>query len=538
MKYIITVAFAIISITAFAQKESQIHLLEEFSKAQHPHILAISLQQKQNSAAPFMTERLIGYKLESFTAGNWENNDSIYYSYTGTNGNAEDADNTCTALLNFDFTNNLLEFERRRTNTFNANGQLTSYIIEIWNVNVWENVERFLYTYTAAGLNETLILQEWQNGVWVNRYKTTSLYNASGLVLSYTQQDWTNNAWVNSNRYIYTFDSNNNETYYAYESWGNNAWESDYTYTTTYNANGDIQEQLYKENLGFGLENRDKTLYTYNGSLQNTQTIQQVWVLNSTWLNFRRYTFTYGTNGKVIENTTSDWNSNTNVWENVNRYTFDYDASTNNTSEITEEWVNNVWLNKYRSTFAYNAVNLLTYQKREDWMNNAWINTTQDNYTFDNNGFLLIDQRDNWVNNAWQGSTKTTKTATVYGNISTYLYQNWQNNMFTNVSRAFYTYESFDNGLSSIQENTFGKTILYPNPSSNVMNLDFVAKQNELVTASIFNIAGNQVLTLSIESNIGDNCIVVNTQELPNGFYTIQLQSVTSESSLKFVVAK
>jgi hypothetical protein len=521
-----------------AQKLSQLHLLEAFSNPQHPHILAISFDKKAEGGSRYMTERLIGYKAESFTAGSWVGSDSINYSYTGAKGDANDAENTCTLLNNFEYVNSALVKERRRTNTFNTNNQLVSYIEETWDGNGWVNTYKYQYTYTPSGLQETSIQQEWQGNTWVNQYKSANQYNSAGLTLTDVLQTWTNNVWVNSTRSVYTFDGNNFETSYSYESWVNSAWNPSMKYTTAYNASGNIEEQLYQENFGSGLENREKTTYSYNASFKMIESLQQVWVLSSLWLNDSRYVYSYNGNGTMGSNTKYLWNSNTNIWENDKKYSYSYDAAQNKIQETTEEWLNAAWVNMYQYVFAYNSANIRTYQKSATWINNAWRNNFQDNYVFDANGFKLSDQRDNWVNNAWAGSNKRTTTPTAYGNTSTSLYQTWQNNTLTNVSRTFYYYESFDNGLSSITENTFGRTSLYPNPAGNFVNVEFASTQNENITVNVLSVTGNLVLSETLQSNNGDNRIVFDSQKLANGFYTIQLKSATAESSIKFIVSK
>ena len=535
MKNIFTILLTIIITSAMAQKKEQLHLLEEFSDSLHPHVLASSYDKQAESGARFMTERLTGFRSDDYTNGNWEGSDSVKYTYLGTNGIATQPHSTCDNLINYDFVANVLTFYSRRTNTFDANNRLTSNIEEMWNGIVWENSFKYVYTYTANGQYETFIQQKWL-GSWTNQFKTELTYNGAGERLTETTLSWTNNAWLYMSREIYTFNANNFETSYASEDWVNNAWELSYKYTTSYNANQDIEEQLYQEDLGAGLENVRKGNYSYSANFKNTEFIQQTWVLSALWLNQNKTEYTYTPNGEISASASSDWDSNLNSWNKKTRYTYTYDANNNTTSFMHEKGTNNAWVNFSLNNYTYNAANQRTYLKSATWVNNAWVNKSQDFYTLDANGNALIEQRDSWVNNAWQGLSKYIYTRTIYGNVSTMLYQNWQNGAFTSTSRSFYYYENFDNGLSSVNETKFSATKLFPNPTNSFASVEFEATNQELVTVNLFNVMGALVTTQSEQSNVGANRFVLNTQTFAKGLYTVQIKSANAESNLKLMV--
>jgi hypothetical protein len=77
---------------------------------------------------------------------------------------------------------------------------------------------------------------------------------------------------------------------------------------------------------------------------------------------------------------------------------------------------------------------------------------------------------------------------------------------------------------------------LYPNPSGGIVNVEFAATGEEPVTMNIYNIAGDLIETQKTQSIHGDNRFTFNTQNMPKGFYTVQLKATTAESNIKLVV--
>jgi hypothetical protein len=371
---------------------------------------------------------------------------------------------------------------------------------------------------------------------WKNQNGNIATFDANGNILTKIERTWVNNAWVNDERYTYTYDAGNRELTALTEKWTNNAWVEDSKYITTYNGLGKVTEILMQVNNGFGLENSKRTTNSYNGNNALYERLKQVWVLSTTWLNDEIVEYTFDVSGNVATYSQSGWNSGTSAWEGMFRYVYTYDANNNQTVSLTQLFTNGAWVNESQGIYTYNANNRYSTVIGQKWVNNAWENQTKSDYTYDSNGWTIFSEAQKWAINTWQGDYKYVRTFTAFGNAATELYIKWINGAYVDYTRNFYYYENFENGLTGIAETPFAKTRLYPNPSGGMVNVEFAATSEELVTINLYSIAGELIQTQQARTNNGDNRFTFNTQNMPKGFYTVQLKATTAESNLKLVV--
>ena len=499
-------------------------------------VFAAIAQAQDGSRA--LTERLTGYYAERYDQGAWRVSDTAKYSYTGARGGGvSGTDYSCDMTTRLMYNNNSTALENydRRTNTFDNNDRLTSYTDETWNVNAWVNTSKITMTYTTSGLTETFMQQKWQN-LWVNEFLTTYTYDNNGNTLSSTSQKWVNNAWENMDRDVYTFDVNNNETSSQNDDWVNNAWKADRKTTRTYNNDGLLTEMLMQENMGAGLENTNRYTFLYNANQKAYESLSENWVLSSFWMNDTKGTYSYDVNGNQTGITQQLWDSDSVKWDNNTKYITGYDANSNKTSEVKQDWLGNTWVNNYQYTNTYNSGSKQLSALFERWINNAWQNDNRRVFEYDNNGYKSFEEYNEWENNAWIGYSKSIYTNTIFGNIATSQYATWQNGAYVDYSRRVNYFEPFDNGLSGIKENQFATVKMYPNPSGSIVNVEFFANDASSVTINVYNVSGVLVSSNAQTGNHGDNRFTFNAQQMPKGFYTVQIKSATAESNLKLSV--
>lgn len=96
-----------------------------------------------------------------------------------------------------------------KTYSYDANGNLTTYLEQKWTANAWTNYSRDSYTYTAQNKVATKINERWNSGNWnvLNRYSYT--YNSAGYETLLLVEGWDNTNWFNNTRFISNFDSKN-----------------------------------------------------------------------------------------------------------------------------------------------------------------------------------------------------------------------------------------------------------------------------------------------------------------------------------------
>lgn len=78
--------------------------------------------------------------------------------------------------------------------------------------------------------------------------------------------------------------------------------------------------------------------------------------------------------------------------------------------------------------------------------------------------------------------------------------------------------------------------ILYPNPTTGVSTLSFVVSNNQPVSVKIFSIHGIVMKEFSVQpfSN-GKHSIEIESDDLPSGFYSIEIDNGDSKSCVKFI---
>ncbi len=97
---------------------------------------------------------------------------------------------------------------------------------------------------------------------------------------------------------------------------------------------------------------------------------------------------------------------------------------------------------------------------------------------------------------------------------------------FTNVTADHYIHVTFTN-LVGIKENNDFATVIYPNPTTGIVNI----KCNEAAQVNVFNAFGQLLLT---QSTNGNDQETIDISNLPNGIYLIQMigESVTSTKQI------
>ena len=97
---------------------------------------------------------------------------------------------------------------------------------------------------------------------------------------------------------------------------------------------------------------------------------------------------------------------------------------------------------------------------------------------------------------------------------------------FTNVTADHYIHVTFTN-LVGIKENNDFATVIYPNPTTGIVNI----KCNEATHVNVFNAFGQLLLT---QSTNGNDQETIDISNLPNGIYLIQMigESVTSTKQI------
>lgn len=84
--------------------------------------------------------------------------------------------------------------------------------------------------------------------------------------------------------------------------------------------------------------------------------------------------------------------------------------------------------------------------------------------------------------------------------------------------------------------NPMTSTRVYPNPATDVLNIEVNASQASEMSISVYNIMGQQVMNTSVNISTGINRPSINTSDLNSGIYFVTVKANGFENTMKFIV--
>ena len=139
----------------------------------------------------------------------WENNFQFFYTY--------DDRNYLINELRQDG-RNVTEWEDSYSAAYeyDANGNMTSFVEQLWRDNQWQNFSFNAYEYDQNGKLSYHFEQVGGGDIWENHHQTFYEYDADGNQTLLFMQNWYENAWVNGWEELIEYDANGNQTLVRY----------------------------------------------------------------------------------------------------------------------------------------------------------------------------------------------------------------------------------------------------------------------------------------------------------------------------------
>jgi len=277
------------------------------------------------------------------------------------------------------------DYALRSIYAYDNSGNRELFLVQKWNVNQWENVDKSFYTYDASDNMLTNFSQTWSNSQWGDTNKTIYTYNnydkrlttltqtnqlnKNLTVYKYDDrgnnveslgQDWNNNQWENTVLYLYEYDDNNNQICFTNIRWQNNQWDSNSRFFYDYNAN-------------------NKVIEDYSQRFYNNQ-----------WNNQYRNTYTYDTNGNRLEIKDFEWKDS--LWVRSDRYYIQTYDGNNNLLTSMDSIIGTYSTNSIKKIYTYDGSNnMLTALIEGLTGGGMWYTKTQNIYTYDEHNNKLSD---------------------------------------------------------------------------------------------------------------------------------------------------
>lgn len=243
--------------------------------------------------------------------------------------------------------------------TYNAQGQQTESLGQMWNGTSWENNYRQQSTFDANGNETSYLSQYWQNGAWQTSYGDQYIftYNAANQLVEVISKQFQSSTgtYVNDRRETYTLTSGQ-ISLAVVQKWQGNAW---------------VNDEQYVDVIWHDAAKRQLASYRW-----------QEWN-GAAYVDSARYSYTWGVGTSSVVVTERPTGPNT--WAPSERYSSSSDAYGNHTGYQEELWRNNSWVTLYgeRSQLTYTPTFAVRRQiaQRYDPQSEQWENYTRINYS-------------------------------------------------------------------------------------------------------------------------------------------------------------
>jgi hypothetical protein len=103
------------------------------------------------------------------------------------------------------------------------------------------------------------------------------------------------------------------------------------------------------------------------------------------------------------------------------------------------------------------------------------------------------------------------------------------------VIRRGECFSDIPTGIISEKENAVNGIVLYPNPSSDLLNINFTATKQSNVSFEIIDVLGKQVYAESFTAQVGSNLRSVFVNKLKDGLYFVKIQNENGQTIERFV---
>lgn len=399
---------------------------------------------------------------------------------------------------------------------YDNHGNILSQFIVIANTN--DTTGRIVNTYDNEQRLTEALVQNWNNGNWENTFRNVYTYDNQGNQLVSLGQMWQYPNWVTTygSKYDYTYNQNNNITEEITQNWdsGNLSWINNYKDIYTYDANGYLIE-----------------------------TISQYWDINtSIWMSSYKEIYTNDAGGVPAEAISQDWDEISNMWVNEEKFIdivwhdWTGDPYESDLESLTSlEWASGIWENSYRVNYTYDSFGGYV-EIEEEYFNGNWENAYRYSDMYDAHGNELGYTDEYWDNGVWKMSYGDKYILTYNGiDLVERIYQYWNTGLESFENSWKEEYSNFVT-MESVEKNviSLASINLFPNPASEILNLEVKNMAFENLSIEITNVNGQRIYFRQY-NQAGQFENSIDVSDYAKGIYFIKVQNA-EETKVKKVV--
>ena len=401
--------------------------------------------------------------------------------------------------------------------------------------------DAWLAKYDANG-NQTLQIRElWDGTAWQNNAKYTYTYNAANQQTQAIYETWSSNAtsWVNAGRITNTYNANQRLIKIATDTW-NGAWQPTTKQDWYYNASNELQTKETFLLVNSSWEGQSRLQYVYAfGFVSNL--IESIWN-NGGWVLSKQTTHLVNgsvTPARIVSTTNYKRDLINNTWGYQNRTYYGYSANllTSVQSELYDSSAG-IWRSSVLITNTYNTNNLLSEEVTQQYNSatSAYNNDTRKVLTY--NGNDLNDQTTYFIgfgSSGWATTKRDQFTYNAKDSLTYWREEDYINSNFVPAKQHFYYYNDIVVGLNNFN-NLFVNATLYPNPAANTVSIKTNDKINGAYLAVIYSLDGKRVWSQLNTNTIQEFNFDISL--LQAGNYVLQLNEISSGKAQHFKLNK
>ncbi|MCP4438641.1 MAG: T9SS type A sorting domain-containing protein [Aureispira sp.] len=380
-------------------------------------------------------------------------------------------------------------------------------------------------------------------------YVDTSITNGIGTFTIYDTREY------------YTYNTNEDILSYTYEYFDHNTsvWIMQFRETYSYDIVGNVTEIIYEDWFG-GIYNysAQKYIYTYDsgGNLLITEKILQQWDISlNSYVNDKKYTYTYNPSLVLLSDNEYWWNSSTSSWPsspwtqqtytygtgtrlasktiqypfgNLRQILYSYTPLGSLTEELSQEKISNVWTNTDRTLTPRDGSERISSYHRELWStsNSAWdANGGKNLYTYNSNNSLIEEISQNWINNSWNNSGRTTYTLDANEHVQRDDSYIWDTTLVQWRKTSFQVLCSLVTANPKVKSTASFQ--VYPNPSSSQLTLTTPSFGNYRLLST-----SGQV----VKEGFVNQQTTIDVQNLDAGFYLLEYSDPKIHKVKKIII--
>jgi hypothetical protein len=232
---------------------------------------------------------------------------------------------------------------------------------------------------------------------------------------------------------------------YGWDSIGQN-WNVQSKMLNHYDLQNNKSETIMQIISDYNIwENILKTSYSYNTN--DTTEVSMNW-MDGEWQNYSQKTVSYDNNQNNISSTTKLWNPNINDWVLGNMQIYSvFDDNKNKLSSSIEMWMGGVHLSSAKITNRFNNYNNIISSLTEEWtfISGSWIKKDSSFNSYDIHNNIRLETKLIRNGNEWINDSQTEYFYDLNGQIVRVLMTKWDGNSWENVSQ--YDHIVWANGL-------------------------------------------------------------------------------------------